>query len=391
MPRKLRNVGAIMNPNMSMLSSDTTVDVVARLMESKHVSCVVVTEGDRPIGMVWERDLVNKVVGRGLAPGEVQCRDVMTSPVHTVHHDVDLGTAYEEMEERWSRRFAVADDAGRLVGLITQSDLIAGLYQEVQEMLSENEILHQQALSRERLAEQARIARSLQTQFLPKTAPVLGTFEIAGRNTQAHEVGGDFFDYIPVDDESVGVVIGDVVGNGIPAAMLMVMTRSILRSQAIEHSSPAEVLRKANLTFMAEDMEGQFVTIFYCVARRGRRDLTVASAGHLPMMIRRRASSDIEFVDCAGLPLGVAQEADYEEARVSLAPGDVALLYTDGLVEVRNAAGDMFRVARLAEAFRECADEPPADVLAQLSAKVDEFAADDGLLDDRTAVVLRCI
>lgn len=389
MPRKLRNVGAIMNPHMTILSPDTTVDVVAGLMESKRVSCVVVMNGREPLGMVSERDLVNKVVGRGLAPRDVRCSEIMTSPVYTVHRDVDLGRAYEEMEERWSRRFAVADDEGRLVGLITQSDLIAGLYQEVQEMLVENEILHQETLAREKLAEQARIARSVQTQFLPKASPDLGTIEIAGSNKQAHEVGGDFFDYIPVDETSVGVVIGDVVGNGIPAAMLMVMTRSIMRSQAIGQASPAEVLRKANLTFEAEQMEGQFVTLFYCVARRGHRDLAVASAGHLPMMIRRRASADTEFVDCSGLPLGVDPDAEYEEGRVSLAPGDVALLYTDGLVEVRDEGGDMFGIGRLADVFRACADETPADVLTHLTAAVEKFAAHDAHLDDRTAIVLR--
>jgi len=389
MPRQLRNVGSIMNADIPTVSLDTTVDAVASLMETRRITCLVVMDGDEAVGMVSERDLVNKVVAPGLAPHEVKCSDIMTSPVYTIRNDVDLGRAYEEMEAKWSTRFAVTDDAGDLSGLVTQSDLIAGLYEELQETMFENELLHQEALVQERLSEQTRVARRLQSRFIPDESPNFAALEVAGSNTQAHDVGGDFFDYIPIDDESIGVVIADVVGNGVPAALLMVMTRSILRSQAMDRTSPAAALQKANITFCAEEMPGQFVTMFYCVVKRQERRLMVGCAGHPPMMVYRQATGEIEFVDCFGLPLGVRDEGAYEEVEVCLGTDDAALLYTDGLIEVRGADGDMFGIERLAEAFRQSAGEPLSDVLSNLSTAIEEFAAEDERLDDRTAVILR--
>lgn len=391
MSRQLRNVGSIMNADIPTVSLDTTVEAVASLMESRRITCVVVMDGDEAVGMVSERDLVNKVVGPGAAPTEVKCRDIMTSPVYTIRNNVDLGRAYEEMEAKWATRFAVTDDAGDLSGLVTQSDLIAGLYEELQETMFENGILHQDALEQERLSEQTRVARRLQSQFIPDESPDFAVLEVAGSNTQAHDVGGDFFDYIPIDDDSVGVVIADVVGNGVPAALLMVMTRSILRSQAMDRTSPAAALQKANVTFCAEEMPGQFVTMCYCVVKRQGREFMLGCAGHPPMMIYRQATGEIEFVDCFGLPLGVREEGAYEEVSVSLAPRDAALLYTDGLVEVRNEEGEMFGMNRLAETFRQSAREPLSDVLDNLAAAVEAYAAEDERLDDRTAVVMRGI
>ena len=393
MPRKLRDVRAIMNTSVTTVSPDTRVAEVASLMQARRVTLVVVIEQGEPIGVVSERDLVNKVVAPGLAAREVICREIMTSPAHTVSVDMDLGAAYEEMEEVWSRRMVAVDRAGRLVGVLTQSDLIAGMYRELKDTLFENEILHERSLAREKLAEQARIAREIQRHLLPERAPALGSIELAGSNTQAYEVGGDFFDYILIDDETVGVVIGDVVGNGIPAAILMAMTRSVLRSQALSHASPADVLRGANLILVAERLPAQFVTAAYCVAHRGSRDLVMSSAGHLPMIVYRKADEKTELVDGKGLPLGVQSDGYYEEQHVSFAPGDAALLYTDGIIEARNRNGKLFGITRLAKAFRECAESAPPVVLERIAAMVTGFAGDSGEhhLDDRTAIALRCV
>ena len=391
MPRRLRHVESIMNPNITIVSPDTTVDEVASLMEAQRVTCVVVVHEGQPLGLVSERDLVNRVVGKSMAPTEVQCSEVMISPAHMIRSDVDLGGAYEQMEELWVRRLVVVDSSDHMVGLVTQADVIAGLYEEVQEIMFENEILHEDALARGKLAEQARIARGVQTQFIPKESPVLDLFDLAGINTQAHEVGGDFFDYIPLGDGSFGVVVGDVVGNGIPAAMLMVMTRSILRSQAIGRSSPAEVLTRCNATFAAERMQGQFVTMYYAIVRKDSREMAVSSAGHLPMMVWRQATGAIELVDCEGLPLGVRPEGGYDEHVVKLDPQDVALIYTDGMVEVRGEHQEFFGMDRLEQVFRQHAGLPVAEVLEQVGGAVEAFAAEDEQLDDRTAVAIRAL
>ncbi len=391
MPRQLRNVAAIMNPKVTLVSRDTIVDEAARLMAEKHITYVVVMDDGKPVGVCSERDLVNKVVAKGLSPKQTRCAEIMTTPAYMIRDDANLEQAYEEMEARWSRRLVVTDDDGALVGLITQSDLISGLYEEVQEMLVENEHLHELALAKEALAEQARIARHIQTQMLPDAMPLCDAFEFAGANIQAHEVGGDFFDFVPLDEDTTGVIIADVVGNGIPAALLMVMTRSILRAAAVEHHSPRGVLQTANLAFLSERMPGQFVTAYYCMMQHNRPELIVGNAGHLPLLVWRKETGQVDRVDTDGLPLGVRKEEDYAEISISLTPGDVGLLYTDGLMEVKGADGEMLGLTRLSEMFRSFAHLPAHEILDSLLAEVDNFARDDGHVDDRTLVAFRAI
>ncbi len=389
MRRSLRNVAAIMNPNVTMVSPDTTVDVAARLMMDQRVSYVVVMQEGKPVGVCSERDVVNKVAAKGLNPSEARCGDVMTTPAYLIRSDAALEQAYDEMEARWSRRLVVTDESGELVGQITQSDLISGLYEEVQEMLEENERLHAEALRREKLAAQARIAREVQTQMLPSRAPEFEPFEFAGANVQAHEVGGDFFDYIPVDEDTLGVAIGDVVGNGIPAAMLMVMTRSLIRAAAVGGREPDVVLQKANTAFVAENFNDQFVTAFYCAFNRGGYEVRLSNAGHLPLMVWRQDTGEVELADTDNLPLGIRAEEHYLQAQVTLRPGDAGLLYTDGLVEIHNAAGEMFGLKRLRALFARLAALPPAEVIQQILAEAERFAGEGAYMDDRTAIAFR--
>lgn len=391
MARQLRNVAAIMNPKVTLVSPDTVVDEAARLMAENHITYVVVMDNGEPVGVCSERDLVNKVVAKGLPPTQTRCAEVMTTPAYTIRDDANLEQAYEEMEERWSRRLVVTDASGALVGLITQSDLISGLYEEVQDMLVENERLHEAALAKEALAEQARIARRIQTQMLPDAVPLCDAFEFAGANIQAHEIGGDFFDFVPLDEDTTGVLIADVVGNGIPAALLMVMTRSILRAAAVEHHSPRGVLQTANIAFLTEGMPGQFVTAYYCMMRHDRPELVVGNAGHLPLMIWRQETGQVDRVDTDGLPLGVRKDEEYDEISICLNPGDVGLLYTDGLMEVKGADGEMLGLTRLSEMFRSFAELPADEILEKLLAAVDDFAADDEKMDDRTLVAFRAL
>jgi serine phosphatase RsbU (regulator of sigma subunit)/predicted ester cyclase len=216
--------------------------------------------------------------------------------------------------------------------------------------------LEQERIERERIEQELRVARSIQQASLPKEVPSLQGWQITPFYQPAREVGGDFYDFLELDNGRLGLVVGDATSKGVPAALVMSSARSMLRAVAQTSNSPAEVLRRANDPLVADIPPNMFVTCFYAILEPESGRLRYANAGHdLPYL--RRGNGEAEELRARGMPLGLMPGMNYEEKAIILQVGESALFYSDGLVEAHDPKGEMFGFPRLRELVAEHGDE----------------------------------
>ena len=241
---------------------------------------------------------------------------------------------------------------------------------------------HQVAIERRDLDE----ARRIQRKLLPAVMPTLDGWELAVSWQPASGVGGDCFDAIPFGSSRLGLSIADVVGKGIPAALLMSNLQASVRAFATNTTDPAELCQQVNRILCGHIAEGRFISFFYCIVDSDDSTLVFANAGHYPPILIR-ADGEVERLATGGPVLGVFPDAAYEQGRVALRSGDRIVLYTDGIIDVCNAADEDFgdsRLVELAVANRTCS--APA-LQARLANTVDAFS-DGRFQDDATLIVM---
>lgn len=221
-----------------------------------------------------------------------------------------------------------------------------------------------QARARERLDQELRVARLIQQTLLPKDLPALPGWQLSAFYQPARAVGGDFYDFLYFEDGRLGIVVGDVTDKGVPAALVMATTRSILRTAAQRAASPGAVLERANDLLYPDIPAKMFVTCLYAILDPVSGRLWYANAGHdLPYV---RHGADVRELRATGMPLGLMPGMRYEEKETRLAPGDNVLFYSDGLVEAHNLARDMFGFPRLMELLgMRSADSPIIEFLLE--------------------------
>ncbi len=230
------------------------------------------------------------------------------------------------------------DDRGLLNTLATQAAPAVRVAQLVREQQAE-------ARTRERTEQELRIARIIQQTLLPQELPQLEGWQFGAYYQPARAVGGDFYDFLQFDDGRLGLVIGDVTDKGVPAALVMATTRSMLRTAAQHGDSPGEVLERANNLLCPDIPPKMFVTCLYAILDPATGRLQYANAGHdLPYVSHNGAASELR---ATGMPLGLMPDMHYEEKEMHVAAGDTLLLYSDGLVEAHNPERDMFSFPRL--------------------------------------------
>jgi serine phosphatase RsbU (regulator of sigma subunit)/predicted ester cyclase len=218
--------------------------------------------------------------------------------------------------------------------------------------------LEQERIERERVEQELRVARRIQQASLPKEVPILEGWQITPFYQPAREVGGDFYDFHLLSEGRLGVVVGDATGKGVPAALVMSTTCGMLQAtaQALDSSSPGEVLEQVNETLFARIPANMFVTCFYAILDPNSGSLSYANAGHdLPYL--HRTNGDAEELRARGMPLGLMPGMSYEEREASLREEYGVLFYSDGLVEAHDPKGEMFGFPRLRELVAEHADE----------------------------------
>ncbi len=252
----------------------------------------------------------------------------------------------------------------------------------------ENARLYEEVARQERRLERdLSLARELQSRLLPQTSPKLGHLDVAARFVPARAIGGDLYDFIPYSMSRLGIVIGDVSGKGAPAAIYAALVSGILRSHAPIEPGPSEMLSAVNLSLAERPIEAQFVSLIYALWDDGHRTLTVANSG-LPRPIYLHAGK-LEVIEATGLPLGLFDEADYDEFKFRMKPGDMFIFFSDGILDARNGEGHLFGRGRVEKIVAECAKKSADCVVNSLFDAVAKFSAGVETFDDQTVVAIR--
>lgn len=243
------------------------------------------------------------------------------------------------------------------------------------------EILH-----RQRMDADLDLARQIQRSFLPQQFPEVADLRFHTHYVPAQSVGGDFYDIVPLDADRIGILVGDISGKGVSAALLMARLTSDLRVLMRSHGEPAEVLSAANTALLEYGQDGMFATVVYILLDLSRRVFTIANAGHQPPLVcGARFEGVSELDEATSVALGVAPSMTYDQIVYQLVPGDIVLLYTDGINEAIDQNGDEYGVPRLRRAISRSSAEVTA-VVEDLVADLNDFVGGVPRSDDRTIV-----
>ncbi len=295
-------------------------------------------------------------------------------------------TAYGDM-----RNIRTAMNRGAF-DFITKPIDFSDLDTTISNALRHGDLLREALRSRDELVALRRelgVAARMQESILPTVFPRDPRFEIHASMTPALEVGGDFYDFFRLEDSRMGIVMADVSGKGVPAALFMMVSRTLMKGAAIGESDPATAVAEANRLLVESNEEAMFVTLFYSTFDPATGRLRFANGGHnLPYLVKQ--DGRVEQIDCdAGLVLAVLPDFDFPAGNLKLEPGDVIFFYTDGITEAMNEEGEEFGEKALARVLAEAAGSRAAATNGAVVAAVRTHAGDAAQSDDITCLSLR--
>ena len=251
--------------------------------------------------------------------------------------------------------------------------------------------LHEQLIEKKRLEAQLEVARQVQLELLPARQPQLEGFDISAYNFSTEEVSGDYYDFYQIYDDHLGIVIADVSGKGVPAALLMAFLRASLRAAIHIGYAPNISLAKINYLLWESIKNNQFVTAFYGVLDTTNKTLAYANAGHNPPLLIDATGRDAQFIERGGLPLGMFRDSRYYEYYLPIEAGQTLVLYTDGLTEAEGADGVEYGRERLAVKVREGLHLSAEDIIKFLYEDILEWTQGRGSGDDVTMVIVKAL
>ncbi|GAB4485238.1 MAG: hypothetical protein OHK0031_09330 [Anaerolineales bacterium] len=261
-------------------------------------------------------------------------------------------------------------------------EILTGVAQQVA-LAIQNDLFQQETVARERLETEVQLARQIQQAFIPETLPQLPGWELAAAWRTARQVGGDFYDVFLLPNQRLGLFIADVADKGVPAALFMALTRTLIRAAVLETDSPAEALRRVNNLLYPDCQQGMFVTAVYGVIDRRAGTFTYANAGHNPPLYFS-ASGEIARLTRTGMALGVVESLEIDERSLPLAPGESLFLYTDGVTEAFAPDGQMFGEERLCAALQNVPNVEA--MLTAVNEALSAFCGDLQPADDITMI-----
>ncbi|MFH1943264.1 MAG: SpoIIE family protein phosphatase [bacterium] len=286
------------------------------------------------------------------------------------------GEAQDEIE------FDASDEVGEIAQAFSE---ITEKFRKSQENLAEQE----------RLQKEMQVAQEIQQTLLPAAFPEIEGYEIASYYEAAKEVGGDYFDFVEVDKDTLGIVVADVSGKGVPGSLVMTMIRTALRTEARGNKNAADVLTRVN-DFVINDMKrGMFVTVFYVILDSKNRMINYASAGHNPMILYRGGTKKSYYLNPRGFPIGInlPDSALFRQSIQSdtlrLRPEDVLIIYTDGITEAMNPMRDRFGDERFLQTIRDYADLNVDPLVDRIRDEINVFTEGFSQSDDITLVAIR--
>jgi sigma-B regulation protein RsbU (phosphoserine phosphatase) len=257
-------------------------------------------------------------------------------------------------------------------------------------IIIEKVMLHEQLIEKQRLETQLEVARQVQLQLLPGRDPQIQGYDISAYNFPTEEVSGDYYDWVRIYDDQLGIVIADVSGKGVPAALLMAFLRASLRAATHIGYAPHISMSKVNYLLWESIERNQFVTAFHGILDATNRTLAYSNAGHSPALLMR-ADGTTRFEERGGVPLGMFRDSRYYEYFETIEPGDVFVLYTDGVNEAMNTAGEEYGRDRLVEAVRACRDQPAREMIDFMHRELIAWSEGQGVHDDVTFFVVKAL
>jgi serine phosphatase RsbU (regulator of sigma subunit) len=248
-----------------------------------------------------------------------------------------------------------------------------------------------QLIQKEKIERELQVARTIQLQYMPRELPRLKGYDFGGYMLPARAVGGDFFDFIPLETGQLGIVVADVSDKGVPAAIMMALSRSILRAEAVPGAPPGQTLLAANGHLLEMNESGMFVTVLYGVFDPSSGALAYARAGHeFPLLFDRDGNMAV-LPHQRGQPLGILPEPEMDEQVLRLQPGSVLLIFTDGLPDAMSAEGDFYGPDRLREAVLPLLKAPAQEICDGLIRAIQAFQGANAQFDDMTLVVIKAV
>ena len=252
----------------------------------------------------------------------------------------------------------------------------------------ENARLYEREKAFVKIEEELRFAARIQNELLPQSSPGIPGYEIAGRTIPAQEVGGDYYDFIPIDDHRWAFCLGDVTGKGLPASLLMANLQATLRGQTLTAGTPKTCLERSNQLLFQSTAPEKFATLFYTILDTQNHSLHYSNAGHEnPYLFCTQSAT--KRLSVGGIPLGMLPEFTFEQGTIPIEEHSMLVIFSDGVTEAMNAEEDQFGEARIAEVLAQYKEAPAAQVIDQLVAAVKKHAAGHPQSDDITVVVLR--
>lgn len=342
-----------------------------------------IRRGEGPMGTIWNETKPHifdhtALLAAGLTEHAAMARSVLVAPL--VYRRKILGV------------LALAN--GAMSTPFTEEDL--KVFQTIIEQSAfalHTEVIYLEASEKKRLDHDLEIARDIQSILLPSMPPDFPGFDLSGVNIPARQVSGDYFDYIRVDEEHLGVVIADVSGKGVPASLIMAMCRSVLRSEATGRHSAAEVLRRVNAQLYPDIKEDMFISMAYMILNARTGAVTLARAGHDAPLLCRAPIRDVEKLAPKGMALGIDSGEVFnrviEDFEVRLQPEDCILLYTDGTTEAMDDSGLEFGLERVVHGLQAEASHGAREVVSRLSDELRQFVGNNPNYDDVTMIAIR--
>src|SRR5438874_12639099 len=362
---------------------------------SPDETCVFHTEAVRGYDLADLEELRLKI-GEGLI-GHVALRgkpfvspDVRNEPRYI---DARAGTRSEMVAPIISNNevIGVFDLESDELNAYAKDDLeVLGLLASQVAIIIEKVMLHDQLIEKQRLETQLEVARQVQLELLPARDPQLEGFDISAYNFPTEEVSGDYYDWVRIYDDQIGVVIADVAGKGMPAALLMAFLRASLRAATHIGYAPHISMSKVNYLLWESIERNQFVTAFYGILDATNRTLSYSNAGHCPALLMKADGTE-RFEERGGVPLGMFRDSRYYEYFETIEPGEVFVLYTEGVTEAMNSSDEEYGRDRLVAAVRACRELPAREMIDFIHRDLTVWTDGRGAHDDVTFFIIKAL
>ena len=382
---------------------DTVVEEVTHLLNAKAASIRLLDEGGEELVIAAAHNLSPAYLNKGrllLAGSAIDQESLAGRVAYVADMSTDRRVRYPQDAKREGLGSIISTGMvyrGRPVGVMRvysegvrefdeQERALLGAIAQAAGAAIRNSQLAAEQVEAARVMRQVEMASDVQRRLMPVQSISKPPFDVAGRYDPCFELGGDFYDVIPLGDD-FGVVVGDVVGKGIAASLLMASVRASMRAHAESIYDIDRIIARTNVLLTHDTLDNEFATVFYGTFDRGRRKLTYCSAGHDPALLYR----DGQFVslDVGGMVMGVDAEQRYQTGEVELQTGDVVLIHTDGVTDAFNFDDEKFGGDRLREAVVDKADGTAADVANHVLWQVRRFVGLKHQIDDITIVVVK--